>query len=56
MDKGMAGNSMQKIAFDGTKGYMMHKVKKWIYPQIWLQNLLKKLKFSRIKFWKICRL
>ena len=42
MDMGMAGNSMQKIAFDGTKGYMIAQGQKMDLPADMASKFAKK--------------
>lgn len=46
MDVSMAGNSMQKIAFDGFKGYMVAQGQKMDLPADMATKFEKNLKFS----------
>ncbi|MFT3920617.1 M16 family metallopeptidase [Cloacibacterium sp.] len=53
MDMGMAGNSMQKIAFDGTKGYMIAQGQKMDLPADMASNFAKKTEiFPELSFGK----
>ncbi|WP_374362771.1 M16 family metallopeptidase [Cloacibacterium sp.] len=53
MDMGMAGNSMQKIAFDGTKGYMIAQGQKMDLPADMASKFAKKTEiFPELSFGK----